>query len=54
VQKDTDILFVTTSEGYLFETEITLASDKANAIKNSSFEKTKIEISLHMAVAPQK
>jgi 16S rRNA (uracil1498-N3)-methyltransferase len=40
-KKDTDVLFVTNGEGYLFETEITLA---LIAPKILSFEKTKIEI----------
>jgi 16S rRNA (uracil1498-N3)-methyltransferase len=32
-KKDTDILFVTNGEGYLFETEITLASDSKCTVK---------------------
>jgi 16S rRNA (uracil1498-N3)-methyltransferase len=54
-KKDTDILFVTNGEGYLFETEITLASDSKCTVKIISFEKKeKSKYHLHLAVAPTK
>ena len=34
-KKDTDILFVTNGLGFLFKTEITLASDTKCTVKNS-------------------
>ena len=36
-KKDSDILFVTNGSGYLFETEITLASDSKCTVKVISF-----------------
>lgn len=54
-KKDTDILFVTNGEGYLFETEITLASDSKCTVKVLSFEKKPApKFHLHLAVAPTK
>ena len=54
-KKDTDILFVTNGKGYLFETEITLASDSKCTVKIISFEqKPKSKYQLHLAVAPTK
>ena len=54
-KKDTDILFVTNGEGYLFETEITLASDSKCTVKILSFEKKpRSKYHLHIAVAPTK
>jgi hypothetical protein len=43
------------SGDYLFETEITLASDNKGTVKILSFEKKpRSKYHLHMAVAPQK
>jgi 16S rRNA (uracil1498-N3)-methyltransferase len=54
-KKDTDVLFVTNGEGYLFETEITLASDSKCTVKILSFEKKpRSKYHLHIAVAPTK
>lgn len=54
-KKDTDILFVTNGLGYLFETEITLASDNKCTVRIISFEKkTPSKHQLHLAVAPTK
>lgn len=54
-KKDTDILFVTNGAGYLFKTEITLASDNKCTVKIISFEKKpKSKYYLHLAVAPTK
>ncbi|HEY4617448.1 MAG TPA: 16S rRNA (uracil(1498)-N(3))-methyltransferase [Flavobacterium sp.] len=54
-KKDTDILFVTNGAGYLFETEITLASDSKCTVKVISFEKKPAsKFHLHLAVAPTK
>lgn len=54
-KKDTDILFVTNGLGYLFKTEITLASDNKCTVKTLSFEKSKTpKFHLHLAVAPTK
>jgi 16S rRNA (uracil1498-N3)-methyltransferase len=54
-KKDADILFVTNGEGYLFETEITLASDNKCTVRIISFEKKpKSKYHLHLAVAPTK
>jgi 16S rRNA (uracil1498-N3)-methyltransferase len=54
-KKDSDILFVTNGEGYLFETEITLASDSKCTVKIiSSEKKEKSKYHLHLAVAPTK
>lgn len=50
-----DILFVTNGLGFLFKTEITLASDNKCAVKIVSSEKSeKPEYHLHLAVAPTK
>jgi 16S rRNA (uracil1498-N3)-methyltransferase len=54
-KKDTDILFVTNGLGFLFETEITLASDSKCTVKILSSEKAPAtKVHLHMAVAPTK
>lgn len=54
-KKDTDILFVTNGEGFLFKTEITLASDNKCTVKILSFEKeAPSKFKLHLAVAPTK
>ncbi|EIA07968.1 16S rRNA (uracil(1498)-N(3))-methyltransferase [Flavobacterium frigoris] len=54
-KKDSDILFVTNGSGYLFETEITLASDSKCTVRVISFEKKPTpKFHLHLAVAPTK
>ena len=54
-KKGGDILFVTNGLGYLFKTEITLASDNKCTVKIVGLEKAeKIKYHLHMAVAPTK
>lgn len=54
-KKDGDILFVTNGLGYLFECEITLASDNKCIVKINSFEKKEApKFHLHLAVAPTK
>jgi 16S rRNA (uracil1498-N3)-methyltransferase len=54
-KKDTDILFVTNGLGFLFKTEITLASDSKCTVKILSFEKAPAsKFHLHLAVAPTK
>jgi 16S rRNA (uracil1498-N3)-methyltransferase len=54
-KKDSDILFVTNGSGYLFETEITLASDSKCTVTVISFEKKPAsKFHLHLAVAPTK
>ncbi|RDI50301.1 16S rRNA (uracil(1498)-N(3))-methyltransferase [Flavobacterium glaciei] len=54
-KKDTDILFVTNGLGFLFKTEITLASDSKCTVRILSFEKaTASKFHLHLAVAPTK
>ncbi|MEY4038573.1 MAG: hypothetical protein RIR67_883, partial [Bacteroidota bacterium] len=54
-KKDGDILFVTNGLGYLFKTEITLASDSKCTVQMVSFEKsTPSNFKLHLAVAPTK
>lgn len=54
-KKDSDILFVTNGLGYLFETEITLASDSKCTVRIISFEKKPTpKFHLHLAVAPTK
>jgi 16S rRNA (uracil1498-N3)-methyltransferase len=54
-KKDTDILYVTNGLGYLFKTEITLASDSKCTVKIISFEKSApSKFHLHLAVAPTK
>lgn len=54
-KKDGDILYVTNGAGYLFECEITLASDNKCTVKINSLEKKEIsKFHLHLAVAPTK
>lgn len=54
-KKDTDILFVTNGLGFLFKTEITLASDNKCTVKILSFEKAAAsKFHLHLVVAPTK
>ena len=54
-KKDTDILFVTNGLGFLFKTEITLATDTKCTVKIVSFEKEKpLPYQLHLVVAPTK
>ena len=54
-KKDTDILHVTNGLGFLFTTEITLASDSKCTVKILSFEKAApSKFRLHLAVAPTK
>lgn len=54
-KKDSDILFVTNGLGYLFKTEITLASDNKCTVQIISFEKKDApNYHLHLAVAPTK
>ena len=54
-KKDTDILFVTNGLGFLFKTQITLASDTKCTVKIISFEKEKpLPYQLHLVVAPTK
>ena len=54
-KKETDILYVTNGLGFLFKTEITLASDNKCTVKIISFEKeASPKFQLHLAVAPTK
>jgi 16S rRNA (uracil1498-N3)-methyltransferase len=54
-KKDTDVLYVTNGLGFLFKTEITLASDSKCTVRIISFEKKPIStFRLHLAVAPTK
>lgn len=54
-KRDGDILFVTNGLGFLFECEITLASDNKCTVKINSFEKKATpKFHLHLAVAPTK
>ena len=54
-KKEGDILFVTNGLGYLFKTEIALASDNKCTVKIVSFEKQEpTKFHLHLAVAPTK
>ena len=54
-KKDTDILQVTNGLGFLFTTEITLASDSKCTVKIISFAKAaESKFRLHLAVAPTK
>ncbi len=54
-KKEGDILFVTNGLGYLFQTEITIASDNKCTVKINSFEQQeKPRFNLHLAVAPTK
>lgn len=53
--KDTDLLYVTNGKGFLFKTQITLASDIKCMVKILSFEKAETpRYHLHLAVAPTK
>jgi 16S rRNA (uracil1498-N3)-methyltransferase len=54
-KKAGDILFVTNGLGFLFNTEITLASDNKCVVKIVSYEQSeKPKYHLHLAVAPTK
>lgn len=54
-KKDSDILFVTNGLGYIYKTEITLASESKCTVKIVSIEKVKsFPYYLHLAVAPTK
>lgn len=54
-KKDGDILYVTNGAGYLFECEITLASDNKCTVKINSLDKKEAsKFHLHLAVAPTK
>lgn len=54
-KKDGDNLFVTNGLGFLFKTEIKLASDSRCTVKIVSFEKSEpLKYHLHLAVAPTK
>ena len=54
-KKDNDILLVTNGLGYLFKTEITLASDSKCTVKILSAVKSETpQFHLHLAVAPTK
>lgn len=54
-KKEGDNLFVTNGLGFLFKTEITLASDSKCFVKIVSSEKSKaVKYHLHLAVAPTK
>lgn len=54
-KKDGDILQVTNGLGFLFECEITLASDNKCTVQINSFEKKETpKFHLHLAVAPTK
>ena len=54
-KKESDILFVTNGLGFLFKTEIALASDNKCTVKIVSFEKQETpKFHLHLAVAPTK
>lgn len=54
-KKSGDTLHVTNGFGYLFTTEITIASDSKCTVKINSFEKQEAsKIHLHLAVAPTK
>ncbi|QBZ98243.1 16S rRNA (uracil(1498)-N(3))-methyltransferase [Flavobacterium sangjuense] len=54
-KKESDILHVTNGLGFLFTTEITIASDNKCTVKIVSFEKQQAsKFRLHLAVAPTK
>jgi 16S rRNA (uracil1498-N3)-methyltransferase len=54
-KKESDILHVTNGLGFLFTTEITIASDSKCTVKIISFEKQEApKFRLHLAVAPTK
>lgn len=54
-KRDNDILFVTNGLGYIFKTEITLASDNKCTVRVLSLERAEIpSVNLHLVVAPTK
>lgn len=54
-KKESDILFVTNGLGFVFKTEVALASDSKCTVSILSFEKEKPpKVQLHLAVAPTK
>ncbi len=54
-KKEGDILFVTNGLGFLFKTEIAIASDSKCTVNIISFEKQEeSKFHLHLAVAPTK
>lgn len=54
-KKERDILFVTNGLGFIFKTEIALASDSKCTVTILSFEKEEpSKVQLHLAVAPTK
>ncbi len=54
-KKDGDILFVTNGLGFLFTTQIVVASDSKCTVKITAFEETATpNFKLHLAVAPTK
>ncbi|MBP6556943.1 MAG: 16S rRNA (uracil(1498)-N(3))-methyltransferase [Flavobacterium sp.] len=54
-KKEGDILFVTNGLGFLFQTEITIASDNKCTVKINSFEQQEEpKFHLHLVVAPTK
>ena len=54
-KKESDILFVTNGLGFIFKTEIALASDSKCTVSIISFEKEEPpKVQLHLAVAPTK
>lgn len=54
-KKESDILFVTNGLGFIFKTEIALASDSKCTVSILSFEKEEPpKVQLHLAVAPTK
>lgn len=54
-KKESDILFVTNGLGFIFKTEIALASDSKCTVTILSFEKEEpSKVQLHLAVAPTK
>ena len=54
-KKEGDILFVTNGLGFLFTTEITLASDSKCTVRINTFERQELpKHHLHLAVAPTK
>lgn len=54
-KKEGDVLHVTNGKGFLFYTEITIASDNKCTVKINSFEKQEPSpFRLHLAVAPTK
>lgn len=54
-KKESDILFVTNGLGFIFKTEIKLASDSKCTVAILSFEQKEVsKFNLHLAVAPTK